>query len=216
MNLSYRPPPGPVQIRFSDAHLLVIGKPPGLLSVPGRGPEKADCVLARLGLMLGNVLTVHRLDMETSGLMVFARTRQAQSALSRSFAERRVAKRYVAEIAGVLAGEAGRVTLPLIADWPNRPLQKVDHESGKPSETHWQVLARGEASTRVALTPVTGRSHQLRVHMAELGHPILGDQLYAPREIRALAPRLLLHANSLEFPHPETGESVAFHEPVPF
>lgn len=216
MSAAYCPPAGPVQCLYWDVHLLVVAKPFGLLSVPGRGVEKADCLAARLSAQLGEVLVVHRLDMETSGLMVFARTAEAQSTLSRAFAERTVEKRYVAVVAGELREDAGTVDLPLISDWPNRPRQKVDHEIGKTSQTHWQVIAREGETSRVALTPITGRSHQLRVHMAALGHPILGDSLYASSKAQAAAPRLLLHAETLGFQHPVTGAAMRWSLPAPF
>ena len=189
----------------------MVVKPSGLLSVPGRGAEKADCVAARLG-----ALTVHRLDMETSGVMVLARTSEAQSALSRQFEARTVEKAYEAVVAGRVLADAGEVDLPLITDWPNRPRQKVCFETGKPSLTRWRVVRRGDASTRMALMPVTGRSHQLRVHMAELGHPILGDSLYAPPDVKAAAPRLLLHAETLAFEHPSTHQRMHLWAPAPF
>ena len=212
----YAPPAGPVQIVHADKDILVAVKPSGLLSVPGRGPEKADCLPARLEQGFGPLLIVHRLDMETSGLMVLARTRNAQSFLSREFAERRVNKRYVAGIAGILAGDFGAVLEPIAADWPNRPLQKIDHENGKPCETRYKVLDHEDGNTVVLLTPVTGRSHQLRVHMKAIGHPILGDELYAPPEVLAAAPRLLLHASELGFAHPGTGEWKRFVASAPF
>ncbi|MEW6120473.1 MAG: RluA family pseudouridine synthase [Pseudomonadota bacterium] len=206
---------------YIDGALLVVDKPAGLLSVPGRGPDKADCVAARLRAQYPDAQIVHRLDMDTSGLMLMARGPVAQRALSHAFAARAVKKRYVAWVAGRLASpepEWGTIELPLICDWPNRPRQKVDVEQGKPSVTRWRVLGYDAAwdATRVELEPVTGRSHQLRVHLRELGHPILGDPLYAPDAIRMQAPRLLLHAASLDVPHPITGAACAFESPPPF
>jgi tRNA pseudouridine32 synthase/23S rRNA pseudouridine746 synthase len=204
-----------------DAALLVIDKPAGLLSVPGRGLDKADCLAARAQAEFPDALIVHRLDMDTSGLLLMARGLDAQRRMSRAFAERRVEKRYVALVAGRMPpprAEWGTVDLPLVCDWPNRPLQKVDAESGKPSVTRWRVLdydAEREA-TRVELMPVTGRSHQLRVHMRELGHPMLGDPLYAPPAVRARASRLLLHASVLRFSHPEQGRAMVFESAPPF
>ncbi|MDP5239534.1 pseudouridine synthase [Uliginosibacterium sp. 31-16] len=191
-------------IVHADETLLVLNKPAGLLSVPGRGPDKADCLASRVQQHFPEALIVHRLDMETSGLIVMARGPQAQRALSMLFEARKVAKRYVAVVDGQLLPERGEVNLPLITDWPNRPRQMVDHQIGKPSQTRYERLhydASGDCS-RVALEPVTGRSHQLRVHMLALGHPILGDALYAPPAALHKAPRLLLHAEWLAFPHP--------------
>lgn len=203
-------------ILYADDHMVVADKPSGLLSVPGRGPDKQDCLVARMQAGFPDALTVHRLDMATSGVIVLARGPQAQRKLSIAFSERRVEKRYVAIVAGTLAAETGEVDLPLITDWPNRPKQMVDHTSGKPSLTRYHVVAREEGRTRVELEPVTGRSHQLRVHMMALGHPIIGDALYAPAEIAAQGGRLLLHATRIAVPHPETGETMVFTSPVPF
>lgn len=203
-------------ILYADAHLLIADKPAGLLSVPGRGPDNQDCLIARLQGDYPDALTVHRLDMATSGVMAFGRGPEAQRALSRAFEQRRVAKRYVALVAGRVTQDAGEIDLPLICDWPNRPLQKVDHDLGKPALTRWRVLARGEAMTEVELAPVTGRSHQLRVHMAALGHPILGDRFYAPPEVQAMSARLCLHACRLSLPHPLSGESMVFEREADF
>jgi tRNA pseudouridine32 synthase/23S rRNA pseudouridine746 synthase len=201
---------------YADATLLVFDKPSGLLSVPGRGPDKADCLATRAQTHWPDALTVHRLDMDTSGLIVMARGAAAQRRLSQAFAAREVGKRYIAIVAGCVADDAGTVALPLAADWPNRPLQKVDHESGKPSVTHWRVLERGADATRLELEPVSGRSHQLRVHMKALGHPILGDPLYAPAAVRRRAARLQLHASHLQFAHPTSGEPLEFASVAPF
>lgn len=206
---------------FVDDALIVLDKPAGLLSVPGRGPDKADCLATRVQAEYPDALIVHRLDMDTSGLIVLARGADAHRTLSRAFAARAVHKRYVALVAGRLKtpeGEWGTVELPLICDWPNRPLQKVDFAQGKPSVTRWRVLDYDTATdaTRVELEPVTGRSHQLRVHMRELGHPVLGDPLYAPEPFRGRSKRLLLHAASLEMPHPLTGAACTFESPPPF
>lgn len=195
--------------------MLVAEKPAGLLSVPGRLPENKDCLVTRLQADYPDALTVHRLDMATSGLMVFARGAEAHRTLSKAFADRRVSKRYIAVVAGRLEGH-GEVDLPLVTDWPNRPRQMVDHEVGKPSLTRWQVLAHEGATTRVELEPVTGRSHQLRVHMMAISHPIVGDVFYAPPDIEALSPRLLLHAERLSLPHPVSGELMNFRSPAPF
>jgi len=209
------PPPW---LLHADAALLVVDKPAGLLAVPGRGADKADCVLARLLPHWPDAQVVHRLDMATSGLMIFARGAAPQRVLSAAFAAREVEKRYVAVVAGLVGGDSGTIDLPLAADWPNRPLQIVDADQGKPSLTHWQVLGRDAAAgtTRLALVPVTGRTHQLRVHLQAIGHPILGDALYAPANVAAAAPRLLLHASDLALPHPVDGRRVAFHSPTTF
>lgn len=214
----YRPPPDTgLTVIHADEAMVVIDKPSGLLSVPGRGPDKADCLVARVQLRFPDALAVHRLDMETSGLLVLGRGEAVHSELSRQFRERLTEKRYIAVVAGLLADDAGEVDLPLIVDWPNRPLQKVDFEIGKPSLTRYRVIARDPASntTRVELEPVTGRSHQLRVHMASLGHPILGDELYGG-EARDRAERLLLHATDLGLFHPSTVAFIKFHAPPPF
>ena len=214
----YCPPPDTgLTVIHADEAIVVIDKPSGLLSVPGRGPDKADCLVARVQLRFPDALAVHRLDMETSGLLVLGRGEAVHSELSRQFRERLTEKRYIAVVAGLLADDAGEVDLPLIVDWPNRPLQKVDFEIGKPSLTRYRVIARDPASntTRVELEPVTGRSHQLRVHMASLGHPILGDELYGG-EARDRAGRLLLHATDLGLFHPSTVAFIKFHAPPPF
>ncbi|MEM1149801.1 MAG: RluA family pseudouridine synthase [Pseudomonadota bacterium] len=190
----YAPPFGPLRILEANESWVIVDKPPGLLSVPGRGREKADCLEARLRNDFGEIYTVHRLDMETSGVMVFARTPPVQSSLSKAFQERRVEKTYEALVQGVVEQDAGDVDLPLVTDWPNRPRQKVCQKDGKSSQTHWAVIERLPELTRIRLTPHTGRSHQLRVHMMAIGHPIVGDSLYSPRHVHAASPRLMLHA----------------------
>lgn len=215
---AYCPPPDTgLSVIHIDDDLLVVDKPAGLLSVPGRGADKADCLVARVQAEYPEALAVHRLDMGTSGLLILARSEAIHRQLSRQFRERQVAKRYVAVLAGQLADEAGEVELPLICDWPNRPRQKVDFEIGKPSLTRFRVIARDTIAdtTRVELEPVTGRSHQLRVHMAALGHPILGDDLYGG-EAFGRAERLLLHAMDLALFHPSTAAFMEFHCPPPF
>lgn len=201
---------------FADDHVLVFDKPAGLLSVPGRLPENKDSLALRVQAVWPDALIVHRLDMATSGLIVMARGAEAHRTLSIAFAERWVEKRYVAVVAGQVAADAGEVDLPLICDWPNRPRQMVDHEVGKPSLTRYRVIERLSDRTRVALEPVTGRSHQLRVHMMALGHPILGDEFYAPESVRTLSPRLCLHAEYLAFPHPADGRRVELQAPAEF
>lgn len=201
---------------YSDEAIVVVSKPTLLLAVPGRGADKQDCVVSRLATLYPGIREVHRLDWETSGLMLLARTREAHSELSRQFREREVTKRYIAVIHGELALGEGEVDLPLCCDWPNRPRQMVDTEQGKPSLTRWRRVAVANGCSRVELTPVTGRSHQLRVHMLAIGHPILGDRLYANGEALAMAGRLLLHAAHLGFHHPLTGEPLTFDSPPPF
>ena len=230
-------PPHDLDLIYRDESLIVANKPAGLLAVPGRGADKQDCQASRVRAEFSDALVVHRLDMATSGLLLFARGAEMQRCLSRMFRERAVQKRYVAVVAGRLEPLSGEINLPLIGDWPNRPLQKVDHESGKPSLTRYRVLgyerlistgyssfdklrANGLAEifadiTRVELEPVTGRTHQLRVHMAAIGHPILGDTLYGG-EAGDGAERLLLHACSLCFAHPLGGELLSLVSDPPF
>jgi tRNA pseudouridine32 synthase / 23S rRNA pseudouridine746 synthase len=206
------------EVVYADAHCIVAVKPSGLLSVPGRGPEGSDCLVARLRGEFPDALVVHRLDMATSGLMIFARGASVQRTLSIAFAQREIQKRYTAVVHGRLESMRGEINLPLIADWPNRPRQRVDKDYGKPSLTRYLVLANDNSSgtTRLELVPVTGRAHQLRVHLLSIGHPILGDALYAPAEVLAQSPRMLLHAASLCFVHPASGQPVRIDSPVPF
>ncbi|MBW6505957.1 MAG: RNA pseudouridine synthase [Rhodobacteraceae bacterium] len=212
----YAPPETAPEILHADAQVLVVNKPAGLLSVPGKGEHLADCLIARLRRLYPEVLLVHRLDLDTSGVMVFALTPLAQRHLGWQFEERVTKKVYVARLWGHLAPSAGRVDLPLCVDWPNRPRQHVNHEKGRPAQTDWRVVRlEPDGTTRVRLMPLTGRSHQLRVHMAELGHPILGDRLYAQGPARDF-PRLMLHAESLRFRHPEGGKAQTYCAPVPF
>ena len=198
-----------------DPWLLVLDKPAGLLCVPGRGEDKQDCLSARALRQWPDALIVHRLDMGTSGLVVMARGLAMQRALGTAFADRLMHKRYEAVVDGVLPvrDDWSLIDAPLMADWPRRPLQKID-AAGKPSRTHWRALASsgpGEpAATHLLLEPLTGRTHQLRVHLASIGHPILGDALYGDAEVQARAPRLLLHASELGFVHPVTREAVRF------
>ncbi|PCD76319.1 RluA family pseudouridine synthase [Pseudothioclava arenosa] len=211
----YTPPSDPPRILHADHEILVVDKQAGLLSVPGKGPDKADCLIARLRAVHPEVLLVHRLDTDTSGVMVFALTPHAQRHLGLQFENRQTKKVYQALLAGVLAQKEGRVDLPLCVDWPNRPRQHVNHEQGRPAQTDWRVMRHEDGNTRVRLMPVTGRSHQLRVHMMELGHPILGDPLYAEGARRDY-PRLMLHAESLRFRHPDGGRHLSFSAPCPF
>lgn len=202
---------------YEDEHLLVLNKPSGLLCVPGRGPDKQDCLSLRALQHFGDALVVHRLDQATSGLVIMARNLPVQRQLSQAFAERQVQKRYVAVVAGELQQDPVAaddenwqlIDLPIAADWERRPLRIINHETGKSSQTLWKVLQPvnhgGLPATRVLLSPLTGRTHQLRLHMAATGHAILGDALYACGEALAASPRLLLHAAALEMTHPVTG-----------
>ena len=201
-----------------DRSLLVVNKPTRLLSVPGRGEDKQDCLVVRAQREFPDALIVHRLDFDTSGLLVLARGKEMHRKLSILFQERQVEKRYVAVVNGRLAEERGTIDLPLIVDWPNRPLHKVDFEHGKPSLTHYRRISYDEVldCSRVELVPETGRTHQLRVHMQALGHPILGDPLYGCAESKAKAARLLLHAEYLAFSHPVTGRALSFMCPPEF
>lgn len=207
-----------LQIVHADAHCIVACKPSGLLAVPGRGDTGRDCLSERVRSKYPDALIVHRLDMATSGLMLLARSTDTQRRLSIAFARREVHKRYIAVVAGRLSADQGEIDLPLAADWPNRPRQVVDAVRGRPSLTRYRVLEFDDthATTRVELEPVTGRSHQLRVHLLALGHTILGDALYGSAEVQAAAPRLLLHASSLRFTHPASGETMSFDSPPPF
>ncbi|WP_045475662.1 RluA family pseudouridine synthase [Serpentinimonas barnesii] len=221
-------PPG-VEVVHADAALVVLNKPAGLLSVPGKGPDNADCLSARVQALYPDALVVHRLDMATSGLLVMARGREAQRHLSRSFALRQVHKRYQALVAGIPSapddGPWHDIHLPLRVDWPNRPRSKVDLAHGKPSHTRWRWLetltlpsssAAPWVCSRLALEPIHGRSHQLRVHLMALGYPIVGDDLYAPDPVAQATPRLMLHAHRLELPHPTDGQVREFDALVPF
>lgn len=215
MSAEYDPPTGPLDIIHDDHELLLVNKPAGLLSVPGKGAHLADCLIARVQAAFPEALLVHRLDRDTSGVMVFAMTPAAQRHLGLQFEKRQVKKVYVARVWGHVAEKTGTVDLPLIVDWPNRPRQHVDHENGKPAVTDWRVIRTEGNATRVRLYPQTGRSHQLRVHMKEIGHPILGDPFYATGEARA-APRLMLHAESLGLRHPDGGKGMRFSAKCPF
>ena len=207
----YCPPTRPYLSEiYGDSSLLVLDKPSGLLSVPGRDPAHHDSLASRAQEKFPGAMTVHRLDMDTSGLVIMARHAMAHRQLSRLFQDRQVEKVYFAKVWGELAEVSGEIELPLICDWPNRPRQKVDFEVGKPSLTRWERMAVGDNCSLVKLMPVTGRSHQLRVHLQAIGHPILGDPFYAHPQALAAAPRLLLHAAALSLPHPDTGEQLHF------
>ena len=215
--LNYQPPLDPyISIVYQDDAIVVLNKPSELLSVPGKALEHKDCLQTRVCTVFPTATVVHRLDMATSGLMVMALTKAAHREISRQFQHRETKKNYIARVYGHIEQDEGSIELPLICDWPNRPKQMVDFERGKHALTHWQVLDRDGQQTRVSLTPITGRSHQLRVHMLSIGHPILGDRLYAHEQALAAAPRLQLHAKWLAFTHPQSGEAVEFNVECPF
>lgn len=212
-----------VEALYEDADLLVLKKPAGLLCVPGKGPDKQDCLSARAQHRWRDALVVHRLDQATSGLVLMARHLPAQRLLSRAFEQREVSKRYLAVVRGCMGtadpdGAWHSIDLPIAADWARRPLRVIDAEAGKPSVTRWRAVGHDSAgdTTRVELEPVTGRTHQLRVHLAALGHPILGDALYADTATLARSTRLLLHASQLAFTHPSTGAALHFEWPAGF
>lgn len=211
----YDPPQDPLDILHDDHELLFVNKPSGLLSVPGKGAHLADCLIARVQAVFPEALLVHRLDRDTSGVMVFAKSSHAQRHLGLQFEKRGTKKTYIARVFGRLEPKTGTVDLPLIVDWPNRPLQKVCHETGKAAVTDWRVVRASDAETRVRLMPKTGRSHQLRVHMLALGHPILGDPFYATGA--ALDhPRLMLHSETLQLRHPDGGAGMRISAKAPF
>ena len=211
----YAPPTDPIKVLHEDHEIVVVDKPSGLLSVPGKGEHLADCLLSRVQEAYPMALLVHRLDRDTSGVMIFALSPHAQRHLGLQFEKRQTKKTYVARVWGRLEPRKGTVDLPLIVDWPNRPKQMVCHESGKPAVTDWRVQRYGDGETRVRLMPKTGRSHQLRVHMLALGHPILGDPFYAEGAAREF-PRLMLHSEELRLRHPDGGAGMTFRAKAPF
>ena len=211
----YDPPDEPLNVLHEDHEILVVSKPSGLLSVPGKGEHLSDCLIARVQAVFPQALLVHRLDRDTSGVMVFGLTPHAQRHLGLQFEKRMTRKTYVARIWGRLEPKTGTVDLPLIVDWPNRPRQMVCHDTGKPAVTDWRVQRYGDNETRVRLMPKTGRSHQLRVHMLALGHPILGDPLYATGPALEF-PRLMLHSEELRLKHPDGGRGMSFRDKAPF
>lgn len=211
----YCPPDTDLEILHMDSDLLVVNKPAGLLSVPGKGEHLADCLISRLQNAFPDALLVHRLDRDTSGVIVFALTPHAQRHLGLQFEKRHTRKTYVARVTGHVAEKTGSIDLPLIVDWENRPRQKVDQENGKPAQTDWRVLRYEGSTTRIRLFPKTGRSHQLRVHMLSLGHAILGDPLYARGE-DLNHDRMMLHSEELRLKHPDGGRSMKFRAPPPF
>ncbi|PJC85808.1 bifunctional tRNA pseudouridine(32) synthase/23S rRNA pseudouridine(746) synthase RluA [Vibrio sp. HA2012] len=202
--LEYTPPTDPwLDITYQDEHILIANKPAGLLSVPGRLPEHHDSLWSRVADEFPESQVVHRLDMATSGLMLFALNKWAERHLKKQFQYRLTHKIYYARVWGRVEPDEGLIDLPIICDWPNRPKQKVCYEHGKPSVTRYQVVQREAQTTVVRLLPVTGRSHQLRVHMLAIGHPIVGDEFYAHQEARAFSERLQLHSAELSFYHPK-------------
>lgn len=223
--LNYNPPTSPyIDIIYQDDDIVVLNKPSGLLSVPGKPIELKDCLERRVKSVFPTATIVHRLDMATSGIMVMALNKAAQRNINQQFATRQTEKAYIAIVHGLIAKDKGTIELPLICDWPNRPKQMVCYENGKAATTHYQVLQRftetgkdeKDTSTKVLLIPVTGRSHQLRVHMLSLGHPILGDRLYAHPQALAMATRLQLHAQTLTLTHPKNEQKITFENPSPF
>ena len=215
MDSIYAPPQGPLVLLHQDHQVLLVDKPAGLLSVPGKGEGLADCLIARVQAVFPDALLVHRLDRDTSGVMIFALTPHAQRHLGLQFENRQVKKTYVARVWGEMTAKEGTVDLPLIVDWPNRPRQMVDHENGRAAQTDWRVVRAGDGETRLRLMPRTGRSHQLRVHMLALGHPILGDPIYAEGPAREYS-RLMLHSETLQFRHPDGGKGVRITAKCPF
>lgn len=213
IDFDYAPPTGPLVYVDQDAAVLVMDKPPGLLSVPGKTDGRADCLQTRLRMAHPESLLVHRLDCDTSGVIIFARSKAAQGFLGQEFEQRRAQKTYIARVAGVLADDHGHIDLPLAADWPNRPRQQVDPQ-GRAAQTDWQVIDRSATETRLRLMPLTGRSHQLRVHMLAIGHPILGDPIYS--DTARVHPRLMLHAETLSLHHPVTKSRVVYRAVCPF
>jgi len=205
----------PLDVFYLDHELLVVNKPPGLLSVPGRGALLADCLITRIQSEYPTALLVHRLDRDTSGAMVFALSANAQRHLGLQFEKRQIKKTYVARVWGQIEADTGTVDLPIIVDWPNRPKQMICHDTGRAAVTDWQVINRDRGETRVKLSPKTGRSHQLRIHMLALGHPILGDPFYGTLESQE-AIRLMLHSHRLRLRHPDGGEMMDFRAKLPF
>ncbi|MEO9818849.1 MAG: pseudouridine synthase [Paracoccaceae bacterium] len=213
---TYNPPDDPLNIVYEDSEVLALDKPSGLLSVPGKGPELADCLISRVQTVFPHALLVHRLDRDTSGVMIFGLSPHAQRHLGLQFEKRQMKKTYVARVWGRVGEDTGTVDLPLCVDWPNRPKQHVNYEKGKASVTDWKVLRReADGTTRMRLMPQTGRSHQLRVHMLEIGHPILGDPFYAEGPAGDF-PRLMLHAEELRLRSPADGRGVRVRAKTPF
>lgn len=213
----YKPPQDPhLTIVHQDDDLLVLNKPSGLLSVPGRLEEHKDCLESRAQATFPTATTVHRLDMDTSGILIMALNKTAHRHLGLQFEKRMTSKTYRARVWGHPKDDQGLIDLPLRCDWPNRPKQMVDHQQGRSAQTNWQVVQREEHTTLVELAPITGRSHQLRVHMLEMGHPIVGDRFYATGQALHASDRLELHAHILKLRHPTGGTHMCFEAPLPF
>lgn len=216
-SFDYRPPTDPwIAVIHEEADFVIVDKPSGLLSVPGKDPALSDSLQRRAEARWPAAGMVHRLDKDTSGVMVIALNKRAHARIAIQFEKRTAEKSYVARVWGDLAGDSGLVDQPIAVDWENKPRQRIDHERGREARTEWRVLAREGGVTRVGLHPLTGRTHQLRVHMMSLGHPVLGDAFYATGAALAAADRLQLHAETLSFAHPVTGERVTFAVPAPF
>ncbi len=207
-----------IEIIYRDERIVVLNKQTGLLSVPGIGPEKQDCLATRVNVQVPGARIVHRLDRDTSGVIIMARDAEAHRELSRQFQDREVQKTYIAIVHGQVESDQGEINLPMRKDMDsgNKPLQMIDHEQGRAAVTKYRVIDRETDRTRLELTPITGRSHQIRLHLKTIGHPILGDDLYAPLEVQAMADRLLLHAEKLWVVHPGTAEPMTFEVPCPF
>lgn len=207
-----------LDILFQDNYLIALNKPSGLLSVPGRGNDKKDCMLSRLQLQYPESLVVHRLDMPTSGLILFALNKESQKQMGMLFEKKKIYKQYIAKVHGILKEKKGIINQPLITDWINRPRQKIDYKKGKPSQTKFTLISNDSKnySSIVKLEPITGRSHQLRVHMSSLGHAILGDDIYGTVQTRNASPRLLLHAEKISFMHPITQKPININCDVDF
>lgn len=213
----YNPPMDPyLEVIYQDRDIIVINKPSGLLSVPGQHAHNKDSVQSRAKEQFPTATTVHRLDMETSGLIVMALNKPAHVNISLQFEKRLIKKKYIARVFGQVKEDAGSIDKPLICDWPNRPRQMVDYENGKQALTHWQVLQREAETTLLELKPVTGRSHQLRVHLLSIGHVIVGDQLYAEGAALAFSDRLQLHSQYIKFRHPYTDKDIEFEQAAAF
>jgi len=214
----YNPPNTEIEVIYIDSDVIAVNKPAGLLSVPGRGADKQDCLLTRLQQQYPEALTVHRLDMPTSGIILFARSTNCHKQLSIQFQERKVSKTYIAIVEGIVQQQQGEINAPLITDWPNRPKQKIDVENGKPSLTRYKVISQNtvDNNTRLSLTPVTGRSHQLRVHMLSIGHIIVGDMLYTNENHPTVNTRLMLHANKISFEQPGSNKCINLECPPEF
>ncbi len=216
MLFDYYPPNSPLDILYHDKDIVVLNKPSGLLSVPGRQDHMKDSLSLRVQDRFSTATIVHRLDMDTSGIMLMALNKQAHRYISMQFEKRVIKKSYIAHLYGIVEQDEGKIDLPIILDWPNRPLHIVDHENGKNALTCWKVLERHDGYTKIALYPVTGRTHQLRVHAVAMGHPILGDSLYAHEKALGQSDRLLLHATKLTLTHPYTKDKVTFTSEADF